>query len=92
MPRVLSSDAARTAVTGAIAKAGNIHETLNQLKLDGDALNTPENWDGALAAQFRGEWPQHQRNFELALQSIDAVADWAKRVNENIMVAGGNGA
>ncbi|MBP7928854.1 MAG: hypothetical protein KAZ88_04615 [Acidimicrobiia bacterium] len=90
MPRVLGSDTARQYIGAAQTKATSIRETLAGLNQDGQALAEPDNWDGALAAQFRSEWPTHSANFERALSSIDAVAAFAQKVNQSILSAGGN--
>ena len=59
MPRVLSTSEARDAIQRMQSIiGGGLTEQLGQLKAQGQQLCDPNVWDGALAGQFRGTWPQ----------------------------------
>lgn len=91
MPRVLSTDAARAAVTSMSAIInGGLAEQIAQLDQQGQQLSQPEVWDGGLAAQFRGAWPQTSKSLQTVRAELDELRQRVERINADIMAAGGN--
>ena len=91
MPRVLSTDAARSAVTSMSSIInGGLADQIAQLDQQGQRLCQPDVWDGALAAQFRGAWPQTSRSLQTVRTELDELRQRVERINADIMAAGGN--
>ena len=91
MPRVLSTDAARSAIaTMSSIINGGLTDQIGQLDQQGRQLSQPEVWDGALAAQFRSTWPQTSRSLQTVKVELDELRQRIERINADIMVAGGN--
>ncbi len=91
MPRVLSTDAARTAISSLSAIInGGLTDQINQLDQQGRRLCEPDVWDGSLAAQFRSAWPQTSRSLQTVRAELDELRQRVERINTDIMSAGGN--
>jgi uncharacterized protein YukE len=91
MTRVLSTDAARSAVTSmASIINGGLADQINQLDQQGRQLCQPEVWDGALAAQFRSAWPETSRSLQTVRTELEDLRQRVERINADIMAAGGN--
>ncbi len=91
MPRVLSTDAARSAVTTmASIINGGLADQINQLDQQGQQLSQPDVWDGSLAQQFRGAWPQTSRSLQTVKAELEELRQKVERINADIMAAGGN--
>ena len=91
MSRVLSTDAARAAVqTLASIINGGLAEQITQLDQQGRQLCQPDVWDGALAAQFRGTWPQTSAALSRVRDELDDLRMRVDRITADILVAGGN--
>jgi uncharacterized protein YukE len=91
MTRVLSTDAARSAVTSMAAIInGGLADQINQLDQQGRQLSQPEVWDGALAAQFRSVWPETSRSLQTVRTELEELRQRVERINADIMAAGGN--
>ncbi len=91
MPRVLSTDAARSAISSMSSIiSGGLTDQLNQLDQQGRQLSQPDVWDGALAAQFRSTWPQTSRTLQTMKADLEELRLRVERINADIMVAGGN--
>lgn len=91
MPRVLSTDAARSAIASLSSIInGGLTEQINQLDQQGRQLSQPDVWDGSLAAQFRSSWPQTSRSLQAVRTELDELRRRIERINADIMAAGGN--
>lgn len=91
MPRVLSTDTARSAVSAMSSIInGGLADQIAQLDHQGRQLSQPDVWDGGLAAQFRSTWPQTSRTLQHIRQELDELRLRVERVNADIMAAGGS--
>jgi len=91
MPRVLSTSEARDAIQRMQSIiGGGLSEQLGQLKAQGQQLCDPNVWDGALAGQFRGTWPQTAGTLDRIISELEELRTRVDRVNADIMLAGGN--
>jgi hypothetical protein len=69
--------------------SGPLTEQINSFIATGDSLNE-ENFDGAHAAQFYGQWPETRTALQNALTELTDLATSIQNVNTNIQSAGGN--
>lgn len=69
---------------------GPLLEQINSLNREGQTLSDPNNWDGRLAQQFRGEWPDIYRTLMTAKDQLEQLRNQVQQINDNIMQAGGN--
>ncbi len=91
MPRVLSTDAAKAAISSMSAIInGGLSDQINQLDQQGRQLSEPDVWDGSLASQFRSTWPQTSRSLQSVRSELDELRQKVERINLDIMAAGGN--
>ncbi len=91
MPRVLSTDSARAAITAMSSIInGGLADQIAQLDQQGRQLSRPDVWDGSLAAQFRASWPQTSRALQQLREELDELRVRVDRINADIMAAGGN--
>ena len=91
MPRVLSTDAARSAVQSMTAIInGGLADQIARLDQQGRQLCDPEVWDGGLAGQFRGTWPQTSKSLQTVRTELDDLRRRVERINADIMTAGGS--
>lgn len=91
MTRVLSSPEARAAITKmqSIINGGLMSE-INQLNTQGQHLSDPNVWDGRLAQEFRGLWPETKATLDRMQQQLEQLRQKVDRINQDIMAAGGN--
>jgi hypothetical protein len=92
MSRVVSSDAARDAITRLqqIINSG-LGTEIQNLEREGQVLCDPNNWDGSLAAQFRSDiWPQTKTALDKAVIQLGQLQQKISQINTDIMSAGGN--
>jgi uncharacterized protein YukE len=47
-------------------------------------------WDGNLAVTFRGNWPETYSQLRKAQTQLEELRASVQKINENIMMAGGN--
>ncbi len=89
--RVVSTDQARSAIEAmrTIINDG-LQAQVQSLKTQGNLLMEPNTWDGRLAAQFRGDWPQVANRLEQTNRDLEQLRADVDRINVNIMTAGGN--
>lgn len=91
MPRVLSTDAAKSAIASMSSIInGGLAEQITQLDQQGRQLSQPDVWDGTLAAQFRGAWPQTSKSLQTVKNELEDLRQKIERINGDIMTAGGN--
>jgi hypothetical protein len=91
--RVLSTDQALAAV-GEIQSLlrGRVREDLERLKQHGQLLCEEAVWDGPEAVRFRTEvWPRMSAAVDQALRRLTDLDDHARKINQDIMSAGGGG-
>ncbi len=90
--RVLSTDAARTAIVSMqrIIGDGGLGAQLNDLNTQGQQLIQPDVWDGARAVEFRGIWPDVYGKLRAAQTALEELRTRIEAINRDIMVAGGN--
>lgn len=69
---------------------GGLVEQIQALNRQGQTLSQPNVWDGRLAAEFRGNWPQTYQTLQRAQQQLEELRANVERINQNIMSAGGN--
>jgi uncharacterized protein YukE len=90
MTRVLSTDAARTAISSLSAIInGGLADQITRLDQQGRQLSQPDVWDGGLAAQFRATWPQTSKTLQTVRAELDDLRQRVERINADIMAAGG---
>lgn len=91
MVRVLSSEEARTAITQMqnIINSG-LPEQIRNLDTQGQRLSDPTVWDGKLAIDFRGKWPETKRSLDNVIQKLEELRNTVHSINSDIMSAGGN--
>ena len=91
MPRVLSTDAAKSAISSMSSIInGGLTDQINQLDQQGRTLSQPDVWDGSLAVQFRSAWPQTSKSLQTVRAELDELRLKVEQINTNIMAAGGN--
>ncbi|MDP8960919.1 MAG: WXG100 family type VII secretion target [Actinomycetota bacterium] len=91
MSRVLSTEEARASITQMQAIInGGLMEQIQSLDAQGQRLSDPNVWDGQLAAQFRGTWPETRRALENMRTQLEELRQQVEVINRNIMAAGGN--
>ncbi len=69
---------------------GPLLDQINSLNREGQTLSDVNNWDGRLAQQFRGEWPNIYRTLMQAKEQLEQLRSQVQQINDNIMSAGGN--
>ncbi|CAN5835230.1 WXG100 family type VII secretion target [soil metagenome] len=91
MPRVLSTDAAKSAISSMSSIInGGLTDQISQLDQQGRQLSQPDVWDGSLAAQFRSTWPETSKSLQTVKADLDELRLRIERINADIMTAGGN--
>ena len=91
MSRVLSTTEARESIGRMQAViGGGLTDQIAQLKQLGQRLSDPNVWDGSLAGQFRGTWPQTATMLDRITAELEDLRVRVDRVNADIMAAGGN--
>ena len=91
MTRVLSTTDARQAIVRMQSIiSGGLTDQIGQLKSQGQLLSDPNIWDGSLASQFRGTWPQTSTMLDRIAGDLEELRLRVDRVNADIMAAGGN--
>ncbi len=91
MARVLSSEEARVAITQMQSIInGGLTEQIRNLDAQGQRLSDPNVWDGRLAADFRGAWPETKRALDSMSQKLEELRGRVHMINQDIMSAGGN--
>ncbi|CAN5748385.1 hypothetical protein BH10ACT1_BH10ACT1_42100 [soil metagenome] len=91
MPRVLSTDAAKSAISSMSSIInGGLADQITQLDQQGRQLSQPEVWDGSLAQQFRSAWPQTSKSLQTVKNELEELRVKIESINTNIMAAGGN--
>jgi hypothetical protein len=68
---------------------GGLTESISTFVRFGDSLN-PENFAGAAADSFYGEWPDTKRALNTAIERLGMMSNDILTVNTNIQTAGGN--
>jgi uncharacterized protein YukE len=91
MPRVLSTDTARSSITTMSSIInGGLPDQISQLDQQGRTLSQPDVWDGGLAGRFRGSWPEMSKRLQAVRADLDQLRLEVDRINTDIMAAGGN--
>lgn len=91
MPRVLSTDTARSSITSMSATInGGLADQITQLDHLGRTLSQPDVWDGGLAVRFRSTWPEMSRRLQAMRGDLDQLRVEVDRINADIMAAGGS--
>jgi len=91
MSRVLSTDAARSAITSMSSIInGGLADQISRLDQQGRQLSQPDVWDGSLAGQFRSAWPETSRSLQTMRSELEDLRVKVERINADIMAAGGN--
>ena len=91
MPRVLSTDAARSSIRSMTSIInGGLADQIARLDQQGRQLCDPEVWDGGLAGQFRSAWPQTSKSLQSVKTELDELRQRVERINADIMTAGGS--
>jgi uncharacterized protein YukE len=89
--RVLSTDTAKQSIQKMLQILdGPLMEQIEALNREGQTLSDPNVWDGNLAQQFRGEWPQTHASLLKTKEAVEQLRANSQRINEDIMRAGGN--
>lgn len=91
MSRVLSTETAREAITrlSSIINSGLVDQ-ISQLDSQGQILSDQNVWDGTLAAEFRGSWPETKSALDRVVTELEELRGKVDRINADIMTAGGN--
>jgi len=91
MTRVVSSAEAQSAITQMQSIInGGLMEQIRNLDAQGQKLCDPNNWDGKLAADFRGQWPETNRALDNVVMQLEELRNKVQSINKEIMSAGGN--
>jgi uncharacterized protein YukE len=91
MTRVVSSAEAQSAITQMQSIInGGLMEQIRNLDAQGQKLCDPNNWDGKLAADFRGQWPETNRALDNVVMQLEELRNKVQSINMDIMSAGGN--
>ena len=91
MTRVVSSAEAQSAITQMQSIInGGLMEQIRNLDVQGQMLCDPNNWDGKLAADFRGQWPETNRALDNVVMQLEELRNKVQSINMDIMSAGGN--
>lgn len=69
---------------------GGLVEQIERLNREGETLSQPDVWDGRLAQQFRGEWPDTRQRLIRMKDALEELRVSVEKINQNIMSAGGN--
>jgi uncharacterized protein YukE len=69
---------------------GPLTEQIDALNREGQTLSDANVWDGSLAQQFRGDWPQMYQSLIKAKEAVEQLRARSERINQDIMTAGGN--
>ena len=89
--RVLSTAAAREAIQKLQQIInGPLVEQISALNTQWQRLSDPNVWDGRLAQEFRGRWPEINSTLVKAKESLEELRTKVQKINEDIMRAGGN--
>jgi uncharacterized protein YukE len=89
--RVLSTAAARDAITSfQRIVTGPLLQQIGELNAQGQILSQRDNWDGRLAAEFRGHWSETHQKLIGIQQALEELRKQIHQINQNIMQAGGN--
>ena len=83
-PQAIDSIARMRAVIG-----GGLLEQLGLLNQEGAVLSDPSNWDGPLAQQFAGSWPQTHAGLLHTQQDLVELNAELDRIQQAIQAAGG---
>ena len=90
--RVLSTTGAKEAITRMQQIInGGLTQQIQELNNQGTRLSQPDVWDGQLAVQFRGDWPDMHNKLNQMKQALEELRVNIEKINQNIMTAGGNG-
>jgi uncharacterized protein YukE len=89
--RVLSTDTAKQSIQRMLQIInGPLTEQIDALNREGQTLSDANVWDGNLAQQFRGDWPQMYQSLIKAKEAVEQLRARSERINQDIMTAGGN--
>ncbi|MDQ6670025.1 MAG: WXG100 family type VII secretion target [Chloroflexota bacterium] len=89
--RVLSSGEARASIQRFQSVVnGPLLDQINALNREGQVLSNPGNWDGRLAQEFRGTWPNTHQQLMRVKESLEELRQRVAMINQDIMRAGGN--
>ena len=88
--RVLSTDTAKQAISQMQTIInGGFQEQIQQLNRQGEVLSDPNNWDGPLAAQFRGSWQDTRLALNKVKEELDHLRAQVQQISDDIFRAGG---
>ena len=89
--RVLSTQAAKDAINNLQTIInGGLEAEINNLKTQGGILQDPNNWDGPLATQFRGDtWPGVEGSLKKLTEELSQLREQLDQIAQNIFTAGG---
>jgi uncharacterized protein YukE len=89
--RVLSTNQAKDAIKKMqrIINSGLV-EQITQLNNEGQTLSDRNVWDGKLAEDFRGRWPDIHNALNKAKNDLSDLSKDLEKIAANIMTAGGN--
>lgn len=89
--RVLSTMTAKQSITKMQQIInGDLMQQIEALNREGQTLSDASVWDGRLAIEFRGNWPQTYQALNKAKQQLEDLRANIQAINTNIMTAGGN--
>jgi uncharacterized protein YukE len=89
--RVLSTETAKQSIQKMSSIInGPFLDQITALNREGQVLSQPNNWDGRLAEQFRSKWPEINQSLTKAKEDLEQLRADIKKINDNIMQAGGN--
>jgi uncharacterized protein YukE len=90
MARVLSTDAAKQSIQKMQQIInGPLLEQIEALNKEGGILSDSNVWDGRLAQQFRGQWPETHNTLMKTKAALEELRANTEKINRNIMTAGG---
>ncbi|MDT5281867.1 MAG: hypothetical protein QOJ20_3062 [Mycobacterium sp.] len=88
--RVLATEDAKTAAVQMVGDAGHLHDQIGKVVVEGDKLADPNQWDGKLAQQWRGDWTNDKKQLQDAASKLDDLQKKAQKAVQDILHAGGD--
>jgi len=84
--RVLSTVTAKEAIQRIMRILnGPLTEQIDALNREGQTLSQPDVWDGALARQFRDQWPQTHSALIKAKEMVEELRAQSERIVNEIL-------
>jgi Skp family chaperone for outer membrane proteins len=87
--RVLATEDAKTAATQLVQLSGQLKDEIQKVIAQGNKLADQNQWDGKLAAAWRTDWQNDQKQLQTSSQQLDTLQKRAQQAVQAILTAGG---